>query len=123
MRRARACAPSTRSGRRTSRRFARVLRARFERMNRVHGLICSSRWWAGTVERRLLPWGLQDVELAGDVLEIGPGFGATTRVLTRRAGSLTVLELNRAYAERLRARLGATVRVVEGDATAMPFED
>jgi ubiquinone/menaquinone biosynthesis C-methylase UbiE len=92
-------------------------------MNRVHGLICSSGWWARTVERRLLPWALAGVELDGDVLEVGPGFGATTRVLARRARSLTVLELQRSYCERLRRELGDRVEVVQGDATAMPFAD
>jgi ubiquinone/menaquinone biosynthesis C-methylase UbiE len=92
-------------------------------MNRVHGLICSSGWWARTVERRLLPWALAGVELEGDVLEIGPGFGATTRVLARRTDALTVLELQPSYCTRLRRELGARVDVVEGDATAMPFAD
>ncbi len=40
----------------------------------------------------MLPWGLAGAELGEDVLEIGPGFGATTRVLARRGGSLTVLD-------------------------------
>src|SRR4051794_25949093 len=92
-------------------------------MNRVHGLICSSGWWARTVESKLLPWGLAGVDLDGDVLEVGPGFGATTRVLARRAGSLTVLELDAGYAASLRRKLGDGVDVVQGDATAMPFAD
>ncbi|HEX5224130.1 MAG TPA: class I SAM-dependent methyltransferase [Solirubrobacteraceae bacterium] len=92
-------------------------------MNRVHGLICSSGWWARTVERRLLPWALDGVDLEGEVLEIGPGFGATTRVLAERAGSLTALELDPSYCARLRRELGRSVDVVEGDATAMPFAD
>ena len=50
-------------------------------MNRVHNLICSSRWWSRVVERELLPWGLAGVEPGEHVLEFGPGFGATTRVL------------------------------------------
>jgi len=90
-------------------------------MNRIHGLICSSGWWQRTVERKLLPWALTGVELDGNVLEIGPGLGATTRVLARRAGSLTVLELQRSYCERLRRDLGHQVEIVHGDATEMPF--
>jgi ubiquinone/menaquinone biosynthesis C-methylase UbiE len=92
-------------------------------MNRVHGVICSSGWWERTVERKLLPWGLRDVDLGEDVLEIGPGFGATTRVLARRPGSLSVLELEQRYCERLRRRLGETVSVLQGDATEMPLAD
>jgi ubiquinone/menaquinone biosynthesis C-methylase UbiE len=92
-------------------------------MNRLHGVICSSRWWGRTVERELLPWGLSRLDLGEDVLEIGPGFGATTKVLAKRAGRLTVLELDPGYCERLRRELPERVRVVQGDATAMPFED
>jgi SAM-dependent methyltransferase len=92
-------------------------------MNRAHGLICSSAWWARSVERELLPWGLADVELGDDVLEIGPGLGATTRVLARRPGRLSVVELDRGYCERLRRELGERVEVVQADATEMPFED
>jgi SAM-dependent methyltransferase len=92
-------------------------------MNYAHAVICSSGWWAKTVERELLPWGLAGVDLDGDVLEIGPGFGATTRVLARKARSLTVLELDPGYCTRLRATLPEDVEIVEGDATAMPFED
>jgi SAM-dependent methyltransferase len=92
-------------------------------LNRVHGLICSSGWWARTVERELLPWGLRGVELGDDVLEIGPGFGATTSVLARRAGSLSVLELEPAYCERLRRELPDRVEVTQGDAANMPFAD
>jgi SAM-dependent methyltransferase len=92
-------------------------------MNSVHGLICSSRWWRRTVERELLPWALKDVDLGDDVLEIGPGFGATTAVLAQRCPALTVLELDERYCQRLRAQLDGRVEVRQGDATAMPFPD
>jgi ubiquinone/menaquinone biosynthesis C-methylase UbiE len=92
-------------------------------MNWPHALICSSGWWARTVERELLPWGLAGVDLGEDTLEIGPGFGATTRVLARRPGSLTVLELAERYCERLRNKLDRDIEIVQGDATAMPFAD
>jgi len=92
-------------------------------MNRAHGVICSSGWWARTVERELLPWALAGVELGDDVLEIGPGFGATTRVLAEHVPALSVLELDSGYCERLRRRLGDRVEVMQGDATEMPFGD
>ncbi len=92
-------------------------------MNYAHAVICSSGWWARTVERELLPWGLAGVDLGEDVLEIGPGFGATTRVLARRARALTVIERDERYCARLRRELPADVEVVQGDATEMPFED
>jgi ubiquinone/menaquinone biosynthesis C-methylase UbiE len=92
-------------------------------MNRLHAVICSSGRWQQIVERDLLPWGLGAAELGDDVLEIGPGFGATTRVLTGRAPALTVLELDERYCERLRRELPETVTIVQGDATAMSFAD
>jgi SAM-dependent methyltransferase len=92
-------------------------------MNRIHNMICSSGWWRGRVESKLVPWGLADVELGERVLEIGPGFGATTQVLAHRLGRVDVLELNAGYAERLRAQLGPAVIVTQGDATRMPYSD
>jgi len=92
-------------------------------MNLAHAAICSSGWWARTVERELLPWGLAGVELGEDVLEIGPGFGATTKVLARRPGSLTVVELSVSYCRRLRRKLDGSVEIVQADATSMPFPD
>ena len=70
---------------------------------------------------KLLPWGLDGVELGDEVLEIGPGFGATSRLLVPAAGKLTVLELDKGYCERLRSELAPAVSVVEGDATRLPF--
>ena len=92
-------------------------------MNKAHAVLCSSGWWARTVERELLPWGLADLDLGENVLEIGPGFGATTRVLARRSGSLTVLELSQNYCERLRQTLPDDVEIVQADATEMPFDE
>ena len=92
-------------------------------MNSVHNLICSSRWWDRRVEHELLPWGLDGVELGDEVLEIGPGFGATTRLLARSPINLSVLELDEDYCDRLRTLLGDEVTVIEGDATKLPFED
>jgi ubiquinone/menaquinone biosynthesis C-methylase UbiE len=92
-------------------------------MNRLHGVICSSGWWARSVERELLPWGLSGLQLGDDVLEIGPGFGATTAVLGDRPGELTVLELEPSYCAHLRRELPGSVTIVQGNATAMPFPD
>ncbi len=92
-------------------------------MNRAHALICSSGRWARRVERELLPWGLDGLDLGEDALEVGPGFGATTSVLARRPGALTVVELSEGYCQRLRRRLDDRVEIVHADATAMPFAD
>jgi SAM-dependent methyltransferase len=92
-------------------------------VNRIHNVLCSTDRWARGVESKLLPWGLKGVDLGDDVLEIGPGFGATSRVLARRPGKLTILELEEDYCERLRAELRERAEVVQGDGTRMPFDD
>ena len=96
---------------------------RFRTVNRVHNLLCSSGWWARAVKEELLPWGLEGVDLGDDALEIGPGFGATSRVLVERPAKLTILELEQSYCERLRLDLGNRAEVVQGDGTRMPFDD
>lgn len=75
------------------------------------------------MEGELLPWGLAGVDLGDDVLEIGPGFGATTRVLARKLPKLTALELDEGYCKRLETELRGAVTVVQGDATRLPFPD
>ncbi|MFY0539351.1 class I SAM-dependent methyltransferase [Nannocystis pusilla] len=90
-------------------------------MNRLHQWLCASDTWAAAVERKFLPWALAGVDLGDAALEIGPGYGATTRVLAGRVRSLTAIEIDAALAERLTRRLGERVRVVHGDGAAMPF--
>jgi SAM-dependent methyltransferase len=92
-------------------------------VNPIHNVICSSGRWRRHVERELVPWGIEGLELGGRVLELGPGFGPTTRFLVRRLGRLDVLELDQRYCERLRVQFGSRVEVTCGDATAMPYPD
>jgi SAM-dependent methyltransferase len=92
-------------------------------VNRIHHLLCRSAWWRRTAEARLLPWALRGLHLGDQVLEIGPGFGATTSVLARNTAALTVVEIDGKLADRLRATLPATVRVITGDGTDLPFPD
>ena len=92
-------------------------------MNSVHNVLCSSGWWARRAELELVPFGVGGVDLGEDVLEIGPGFGATTRVLVQRLGRLEVLELDARYCRRLRDELGEAVTVTQGDATRLPYPD
>ncbi len=92
-------------------------------MNTIHRKICASRWWARGVERELVPWCLDGVELGENVLEIGPGLGATTRVLARRPGRLTAVELEERYCRRLLHELGDEATIIHGDATELPFPD
>ncbi|SEF27523.1 Methyltransferase domain-containing protein [Amycolatopsis pretoriensis] len=90
-------------------------------MNLIHRKICSSEKWAATVEERLTPW-LKQRDLGDDVLEIGPGFGATTNVLLKAVPKLTVLEIDHASSELLRAKYGDRCDVVEGSGAEMPFD-
>ena len=54
------------------------------------------------------------------MLEIGPGLGAMTQPLIERLGQLTVVELDRDLALRLRGRTGLTV--IEADVLKVDFE-
>lgn len=92
-------------------------------MNGVHNVLCASGWWARRAEFQLIPFGVDGIDLGDDVLEIGPGFGATTRVLAQRLGKLSVLELDARYCRRLRAELGDAVAVTQGDAIKLPYPD
>ena len=60
-------------------------------------------------------------DLGDDVLEIGPGFGATTKVLLDAVPKLTVLEIDPASAELLRAKFGGRADVHEGSQLSVRF--
>src|SRR6185312_4879491 len=62
------------------------------------------------------------VDLGDDVLEIGPGYGATTDVFAQLLPRLTSVEIDPDLAARLQARYeGTHVEVVLGDATQLSF--
>lgn len=86
-------------------------------MNLVHRLCCSSRYWARSVERTLLPWALAEVDLGDDTLEIGPGYGANMRCLVDMTPQLTAVEIDPPMTARLQAKYGAQARVIHGDGT------
>jgi SAM-dependent methyltransferase len=92
-------------------------------MNEQHQQLCSSPEWAAAIRDLILPGVLTDLDLGPDVLEVGPGFGAASRVLAAREGNLTALEIDQVSADRLSAEFGDTVRIVRGDGAAMPFPD
>lgn len=92
-------------------------------MNRMHRRLCSSEKWAQGVAERM-PYMLGGCALGDSVLEIGPGFGATTAALLARGVSgLTALEIDETSVRLLRDRFGDDVRVVSGDGARMPFPD
>jgi ubiquinone/menaquinone biosynthesis C-methylase UbiE len=93
-------------------------------VNLFHRWYCRSDRWAGVARSKLVPWVLGDADLGDDVLEIGPGPGITTEILRQRASRMTALEIDPWAVGMLRARYaGAEVRVVQGDAARMPFDD
>ena len=92
-------------------------------MNLLHRLRCSSADWEKTVAEQLLPWVLGDVELGPRTLEIGPGYGATTRALLDRVESLTAVEVDSAMADRLIHRYGDRARIIHGDGTNTGLPD
>lgn len=92
-------------------------------MNGFHRWFCRSAYWKKALEEKILPWALKGVEMGDDVLEIGPGPGMTTEVLRQRFAKLTSVEIDHRLAESLKRRMqGTNVKVVEHDATAMPFD-
>ena len=93
-------------------------------MNLLHRWFCSSSRWRQTVEEFIVPWVLDGIELGSDVLEIGPGYGATTDVLYTRARQLTCVEIDPKLAEALRRRMQhRNVQVICQDATQMAIPD
>lgn len=72
---------------------------------------------------QVLPWACEGVRLDGDVLEIGPGYGATTRWLLDRAGRLAAVEIDPDLAANLSNEFGEHVDVRIGDGAELPFPD
>ncbi|MFC6012232.1 class I SAM-dependent methyltransferase [Nocardia lasii] len=92
-------------------------------MNYWHRVACRSAVWEWLTATKVVPWVLRDVRLGASTLEIGPGFGANVAPLCERTPSLAGLEIDPALAARLRARFDTRLRVIDGDATAMPLPD
>jgi len=85
---------------------------------------CDSPEWRAVVREEIIPWALGEVDLGDDVLEIGPGYGATTEVFAEMLPRITSVEIDPGLASRLQARYAGThVEVVEGDGTRLPFPD
>lgn len=91
-------------------------------MNENHR-VCGSDEWRAYLRQEVLPRVLGDEDLGDDVLEVGPGYGAATDVLCERAARLTAVEIDPALVELLTERFAGRpgVRIVEGDATDLPF--
>lgn len=87
--------------------------------------MCGSDEWRQAMREVILPWALGDVELGDDVLEVGPGYGATTDVLSRTVPRLTSVEIDDELAAMLRTRFAdvPSVEIVNADATALAYPD
>jgi SAM-dependent methyltransferase len=90
-----------------------------------HHKQCGSDEWRALVRETILPWAIGDLDLGEDVLEVGPGYGATTDVLSESAPQLTAVEIDEELATMLTMRFAGNskVRIVRGDATALDFPD
>ena len=92
-------------------------------MNRIHLWYCGSDRWSRRVEQQLIPWALKGLDLGPAALELGPGLGVTTRLLTTWVAALTAVEIDGALAARLGRTMAGQLRIVQGDATALPLPD
>ncbi len=92
-------------------------------MNLCHRWCCSSRYWARTVARDLLPWALAGIDLGDNALEIGPGYGANLQILVAQSANLTCVEIDPSMAARLQSRYGNRARVIHADGTATGLAD
>lgn len=93
-------------------------------MNKLHLELCASDEWAAMVEQHIIPWAIEgDWDLGDDVLEIGPGPGRTTDILSGLAPRITAVELDTPLADALRRRfVGKNVEVLNADATDLPLD-
>lgn len=87
-------------------------------VNENHQRLCPSPEWAAYLEEEILPQVAGSVDLGEDMLEIGPGPGASTGWLRQQVRRLVAVELDEVAAEGLRERFaGSNVEVVVGDGT------
>jgi ubiquinone/menaquinone biosynthesis C-methylase UbiE len=93
-------------------------------MNKAHEA-CGSDEWRQTIREVILPWALGETDLGDNVLEVGPGYGATTDVLSQSVPRLTSVEIDDELAAMLTERFAdvPSVQIVHGDATSLPYSD
>ena len=93
-------------------------------MNEAHEM-CGSDEWRHAIRKVILPWALGSTDLGDDVLEVGPGYGATTDVLSENVPRLTSVEIDDELAAMLRQRFAdvPSVEIVNGDATSLAYGD
>ena len=93
-------------------------------MNEQHRICCGGPEWAELVRNSIIPGVTKGFDLGDHLLEVGPGYGATTDVLREMVPRLTAVEIDPALAADLEKRFaGTNVGILNADATAMPFAD
>jgi len=93
-------------------------------VNEEHARLCASPEWAEHLQLDVLSPLLSGVDLGAQMIEVGPGPGASTQWLRHRAGRLVAAEADPAAAARLTERFaGTNVEVMPVDAAQLPFDD
>lgn len=96
-------------------------------MNDEHLELLASDDWRSLLRDQAFPFTFADItvaDLGDDVLEVGPGPGLATDLLTENLPTLTAVELDPELAAALGARVDPDrVTVIHGDAADLPFDD
>jgi len=93
-------------------------------MNLFHRRFCNSGMWRQTMRLHVLPWALEGLDLGPNLLELGPGYGASTDLLLPRCESLTCVESDQRLTRSLGTHAGSpNMTVLCGDAAALPIPD
>jgi ubiquinone/menaquinone biosynthesis C-methylase UbiE len=92
-------------------------------VNANHQRLCPSPEWAEFLHTQVLPWLAERAEIGPELIEVGPGPGASTEWLRHRVRRLVAIEIELPAADLLRARFaGTNVEVVTADGTDLPFD-
>ena len=93
-------------------------------MNEAHKA-CGGDEWRAIIREHVLPSAIAGLDLGDDVLEVGPGYGATTDVLAELLPKVTAVEIDPELVAYLTDRFAtqAHVEIVDGDGTALTFDD
>jgi len=93
-------------------------------MNENHDKLMPSPEWFAHIQDEVLPQATDGVTLGASVLELGPGWGASTQWLQSRVDRLVAVEYEQESVDRLAAQYaGTNVEVLAGDASALQFGD
>ena len=92
-------------------------------MNEAHAACGGDEW--RSMMRTIVPSAVGDASLGDDVLEVGPGYGAATDVVSEWVAQLTAVEIDEALVAYLTDRFASqpNVHIQHGDATALTFGD